>query len=118
METETYISFYLRANRIHIFIDALRNIGEPKNICFMVNREKNSLLLAPYPKKDLKSHRVRSDVYHGYKSMEVSSKRLCMILMQMYNWDPDYSYRVPGIIYPTQKIVIFALNYAEKIEHE
>ena len=30
---DTYISFYLRNNRIHVFVDALRGIGSPKYIC-------------------------------------------------------------------------------------
>ncbi len=29
-----YISFYLKAYRIHIFVDALRAIGSTKRICF------------------------------------------------------------------------------------
>ena len=34
--SETFLSFYLKANRIHVFVDALREIGQPTNICFMV----------------------------------------------------------------------------------
>lgn len=117
-ENETYISFYLRANRIHIFIDALREIGEPNNICFMIGKNGTSLVLKPYKKKDLKSHRVCSDVYHGCKSMEVSSMRLCRILIDMFHWNPEFSYRAPGIIYPSQRIVVFDLAMAEAIEHE
>lgn len=112
---ETFISFYLRANRVHIFVDALREVGFPKYICFMLGEEGKTLVLSPYPKKDYHSHRVPTDVYKGCKSMEVSSKRLCQILASMQNWDLNYSYRIPGVIYQKQNVVVFTLSDAEKI---
>ena len=83
--TETFLSFYLKANRIHVFVDALREIGCPVNICFMIGENGKTLILKPYPKKDFHSHRVPQDVYRGKKSMEVSSLRLCRIIADMQN---------------------------------
>ena len=115
---DTYISFYLRANRVHIFVDALRGIGHPKYICFMIEQNGRTLALTPYPKKDFYSHRVPPSVYNGSKSMEVSSKRLCRILADLYGWDLEASYRVPGTIIQKQNVVLFYLDEAEVIEHD
>lgn len=112
---ETFLSFYLKANRIHVFVDALREIGQPTNICFMVDDNGKTLILKPYPRKDFHSHRVPQDVYKGKKSMEVSSLRLCRIMAEMQCWNTSYSYRVPGVILPQQKICIYHLDQAERI---
>lgn len=59
---DVYISFYLKANRIHIFMDTLRSIGSPKRICFMIEENGRTLLIAPYAQKDFKSHEVPDPV--------------------------------------------------------
>jgi len=114
---ETNISFYLRANRIHIFVDALRGIGEPSRICFMISESGESLLIAPYDKRDFKSHSVPQEVYSGTEAMEISSIKLCRIIAKLHDWDLSRSYRVPGKVYERKKIAIFDLNNAEPIEH-
>ena len=115
---DTYMSFYLRANRVHIFVDALWKIGQPKYICFMIEENGKTLVMAPYPKKDFYSHRVPPGVYNGSKSMEVCSLRLCRILADLYAWDLDASYRVPGTIIQRKNIAMFYLDEAEVIEHD
>ena len=114
--TETFLSFYLKANRIHVFVDALREIGCPVNVCFMIGKNGKTLILKPYPKKDFHSHRVPQDVYRGKKSMEVSSLRLCRIIADMQQWNVNYSYRVPGVIISRQRICVFYLEQAEPIK--
>lgn len=113
--SETFLSFYLKTNRIHVFVDALKKIGSPANICFMVGEDGKTLILKPYPRKDFYSHRVSQDVYKGKKSMDVSSLRLCRIIAEMQSWNTSYSYRVPGMIYPQQKICVCYLDQAERI---
>ena len=93
--SKTHLSFYLKANRIHIFVDALRLIGSPANIC---------------------SHRVSAEVYKGKRSMEISSLRLCRIMAEMQQWNTSCSYRVPGVIMPRQQICVFYLDQAEPIK--
>ena len=112
---ETYISFYLKAYRIHVFVDALRGIGSPRRICFMISEDRRSLLLAPYHKRDLKSHNVPQDVYNGIGGMEISSMKLCRLIADLYSWDLSLSYRVPGRIYENMNVVIFDLPRAEII---
>lgn len=112
---ETYISFYLKANRIHIFVDSLREMGSPSRICFMLEKSGEKLMIVPYEKRDFKSHGVSPDVYNGTGKMEVSSKKLCRIIAEFHRWDLSCSYRVPGRIHAEQKAAIFSLIKAEII---
>lgn len=113
---ETYISFYLKVSRIHIFIDALRSIGSPPRICFMISQNGASLLLAPYNKRDFKSHYVSDEVYGGTATMDVHSLKLCRIIAEINGWDINRSYRVPGTIRADQAVIVFDLLNAWKIE--
>ena len=112
---DTYISFYLRNNRIHVFVDALRGIGSPKYVCFMISDDGNTLILRPYGKKDFHSHRVPPDVYHGIGGFNLTSLRLCQILITEFGWDGDKSYRIPGRLNEDKRIVVFDLRRASKI---
>lgn len=113
---QTYISFYLRYNNILIFRRALREIGEPKRICFMFSDDEKHFLIKPYDKVDFKSHKVPKNAYTGTGSMVISSKKLCRILANKCSWDISKSYRVSGIIKPEQKLVLFDLDTAQKIK--
>ena len=112
---ETNISFYLRTNRVHIFVDALRAIGSPKRICFMIAENGKTLLIAPYKKRDLKSHNVPNEVYQG-AGMEISSLKLCRMIASIYSWDISKSYRVPGKRHSEENVVIFDLTRAAVID--
>ena len=112
----TFISFYLRANRIHVHMDSLRGIGCPGRICLMMDSIGRSLILAPYEKTDFKSHRVPNAVYNGDKGMEISSYKLCHLVADRNDWNPTLSYRIPGIILPEQKLAVFDMSKAETIE--
>lgn len=114
---DTYISFYLKANRIHIFVDVLRGLGSPSRICFMIEESGETLLVAPYGKRDFRSHYVPPVVYNGTGGMEVCSFKLCRIIANLHHWDLDRSYRVPGKVYPEQKVAIFKLSEAGVIGH-
>ena len=113
--SETYISFYLNANRIHVFVEALRGIGSPKRICFMIDQDGRRLLMLPHTKKDFVSHGVPNSVYGGKDSLEISSKKLCRLLASQHGWDPSRSYRVPGVIIPEKHLAAFDLKKAEMI---
>ncbi len=113
--SDTSISFYLRANRIHIFVEALRSIGSPSRICFMISEDGEKLLITAYRKKDLRSHKVPGSVYMGRSSFEVSSWRLCSLLTSTQGWIKDHSYRIPGTVYTKQRVVVFQLSRAKDI---
>ena len=112
---ETYISFYLRANRIHIFVEALRELGMPSRICFMIEENGETLLITPYGKRDFISHAVPRDVYSGTAAMEISSYKLCRIIAGLYNWNLSKSYRVPGMVFQDKRIAVFDLTRADII---
>ena len=114
---DTHISFYLKANRIHIFVKALRKIGSPQRICFMIDPHGETLLLSPYEIRDFKSHGVPIEVYQGSGVMEVSSKKLCILLATRHHWNINRSYRVPGNIIDRQRVVVFNLANAEAIDN-
>ncbi|MEE1046445.1 MAG: hypothetical protein U0M60_03365, partial [Clostridia bacterium] len=117
--SNSYISFYLKAYRIHVFTDTLRAIDSPKRICFLVDKDIKHLAITPYHMRDLKSHSVPDDVYSGSNSLEISSFPLCQLISKKLNWEFNCSYRVlgkVGKISSGQKAVVFNLTYAEKIK--
>ena len=113
---DVYISFYLKANRIHIFMDMLRSIGSPQRICFMIEENGRTLSIAPYAQKDFKSHEVPDSVYAGSSSLEINSLRLCSLVAKLHGWDRGRSYRVSGKYSTEHNVVIFRLYEAETIE--
>ena len=115
--TDTYISFYLRNNRIHIFVEALRGIGSPRYVCFLIAEDGGSLVLAPYDKKDFHSHRVSPTVYNGKRSLELTSIRLCKLLSAEFGWDCSKSYRVPGRVSKAHGVVVFNLRMAKSMQN-
>ena len=115
--TDTYISFYLRNNRIHIFVEALRGIGCPQYVCILIAEDGGSLVLAPYDKKDFHSHRVSPTVYNGKRSLELTSMRLCKLLSAEFGWDCSKSYRVPGRVSKAHGVVVFNLRMAKSMQN-
>ena len=111
----TFISFYLKDNKIHVFTETLHALGDPKRICFMLDQEGNRLLMLPYTKKDFVSHSVPDAVYRGNDSMEVNSKKLCWMLAEQHGWDPSRSFRAPGVILAEKQLAAFDLTRAEMI---
>ncbi|MBE5851284.1 MAG: hypothetical protein E7298_14345 [Lachnospiraceae bacterium] len=113
--SDTYISFYLRNYRIHLFMDILRGIGSPRFIQFLVDPDGRTLAIAPTEKKGFKSHRIPPVAYTGKRSVEINSMGLCKLIAAQYGWDTNCSYRVPGIVSTEQKAAIFELGKASVI---
>jgi hypothetical protein len=76
------------------------------------------LLLAPYAKKDFKSHDVSKAVYEGTGDMRVSSKKMCRLLAGLHKWNVIYSYRIPGEYIADQNVVAFDLKQAAPIPYD
>ena len=115
---ESYISFYLKSNRIHVFVKTLKGIGCPHRICFMISSDGRSLLLVPYEKRDFKSHYISPRVYQGDMDCDIHSYKLCRILAGQHHWDLNRSYRVPGRVYPEKQIAVFELASAKVLDHD
>lgn len=115
----TCISFYLKAYRIHVYIDTLRALGSPSRICFMLDNEVSNMAIVSYNKRDFRSHKVSGDVYSGNHSLEISSFPLCKLVAARHKWDINRSYRIIGkveTIENGQKAVVFNLEKAEIIK--
>jgi len=115
---KAYISFYLKVNRIHIFVEALRCLGSPGRICFFLSIDGQTLLMRAHGRRDFISHKVPRNTYEGKRSFEISSYQLCKILAGLHEWDPACSYRVPGRLAMDAHSVLFFLNKAEAIHHD
>ena len=113
---ETYVSFYLRRNRIRVFRQVIAAIGDPKFIRFMIKEDGSSLILLPYNEKTLQSLRVPETANYDRWNMEISSKPLCLLLAHRLGWELSRSYRIPGKVYEQQPLVLFHLSKAYPIK--
>ena len=118
MTTQTYLSFYLRTSTIRVFNEAVRSIGRPNYIRFLLNTETMQIAMIPAYNKDFQSFRVPKALYSshvGNKAMMVHSQKLCRILAAQLGWNGEYSYRVPGTVFEEQKVARFDLAHATQI---
>lgn len=120
MADSTFVSFYLRYDTVHIFCDALRKIGRPEYIRFLVNENSLQMVMQAHDKKEFISFRVPKALYgHQYgtrKRMHIRSKAFCQLLAAKMGWEPTKSYRIPGIIFPSQNLVRYDLALANEIQ--
>lgn len=107
-----YISFYLKLGSVRIFSEALRQIGSPSRIAICISNDGKSLLLVPYNKADLKSHKVPKRAYEPEGRMEIYSNKLCDVISNKHGWEKNQSYRVPGKLYEDKNCIIFDLTKA------
>ena len=117
MDNGTYISVYLYDNTVHIYKSAIKEMQNPKFIRFLVHEDGKSLIMQPYDRKTQTSFKVPSGLFDGNKSMRVYSKKFCKALSQMQGWNNDDTYRVPGKVYRSQRIVMFDLTQAIRVPH-
>lgn len=99
---------------IRIPRSALRGIGDPKFVRFLVKNDGTSLIMEPNVRMDLKSHRVPLHKGEHWK-LEITSTRLCRLLQSKTGWVDGESYRVPGLVYVNQRKAVFDLESAETI---
>lgn len=110
------ISFYLRSNRLHVFVSALKELGSPSRICFLLDKDGNRLLILPYDKHDFVSHAVPRKLYLGSSSMEIHSQKLCSVIADKHGWDLSKSYRVPGTVFKDKRAAVYYLAKAVLID--
>ncbi len=111
---ETYISFYLNTYRIYLFKKSIAEIGNPKYVRLLMNANCLSLAVQAYDKKDFQSYRIKYSMDHVDRA-EINSFMLCRLIQNRLRWDGTRSYRVPGIVYPKDHVVIFNLTEAQQI---
>lgn len=118
---DTFISFYLSGGRLHIQSDALRKIGCPSFVRFLMNEDGCSMIMEPYNRKVFASMRVPKGVYDKAikrSQMEIKCAPFCRLMAQHLNWDSAYSYRIKGKVYPAQRVVKYDLHTAYAIKGE
>ena len=119
MSSQTFLSFYLRSITIRVFNAAVRSIGQPRFIRFMLNTETMQMVMLPAYKKDFQSFRVPKGLYSshvGNQAMMVHSQKFCHILAEQLGWNENHSYRVPGTVFEDQQIARFDLSRANMIQ--
>lgn len=118
---DTYISFYLAGGRLHIQPEALRKIGCPSYVRFLMSADGMSMIMEPYNRKVFASMRVPKGLYGKAvkrSRMEVKCAPFCRLLAHHLGWDESCSYRIQGKVYPNQRIVKYDLNTAYAINSE
>ena len=96
-------------------MEALRGIGCPSRICFMLDTTGNNLLVMPYRKRDFKSHSIPRSVYSTGAGMEINSMKLCRIIANLHGLDYDKSFRFPGFVDVDERIAVFDLTKGQEI---
>ena len=109
----TYVSFYLKDGKIHVYADAIRSLGTPDFIRFRLNQDGSSMIMEPYHKKEFQSIRVKKENISG--KLYFRCKPLCSLLEHTRGWDHSQSYRIPGRLIQKQCIVLFDLTQAAAI---
>lgn len=105
----------MRQGKVHIALDAIRALGQPNYIRFMLNQNGTSMVMEPYHKLELQSIRVPKDIDQNLRKCRFGCIRLCRLLAYALGWDDKTTYRIPGKIIPAQKIVIFDMTKATNI---
>ena len=114
----TYISFYLSDGTCKVFTNAIRTLGNPKYVRFLINPVTLAMAMEEYGEKTFTSFKISKNMLGGRNchGLRIYSKKFCDVVATRMGWDPKKSYRVPGFIYPEQKLVIYDLTSAKEIE--
>jgi len=108
------MSFYLARNTFRVFTDAVRRIGHPGYVRFLIHPDDLRMAMEAYGKKEPTSFKVPQRLFSDSKgtSMRIHSKPFCHLLAGRMGWNTARSYRVPGEIFSEQQVVIFDLSQA------
>ena len=98
-----------------MFADALRSLGTPNYIRFLLGKDGSSMIMEPYHKKEFQSIRVKKDNEQMHRKLCFRCKPFCKLLENRLGWTSLYSYRVPGRLIPSQRIILFDLTQATAI---
>ena len=117
MNKTTYVSFYLKDGKIHVYADAIRSLGSPNYIRFLLGKDGSSMIMEPYHKKEFQSIRVKKNNSISH-NLCFRCKPLCRLLENALGWNDSQSYRIPGKIITSQRIILFDLARAAVISSQ
>lgn len=110
---EASIALDLKYYRMRIYRSTLQRLGEPKYIQFLVNPSKKRMGICSADTMKMPDQTSRIDWrYLKNKSyIELKSKRFLLALCsEIPEMQMGHSYRLSGVIIPSEKIVIFPLE--------
>lgn len=113
------ISFDLKKYRIRIHKSTIHALGDPKYIHFLVNPSKRTIAIRAYsgttPGKD--AHRIKQSLMDSDNSYEIYSRYFVMNLCRIVGiLEPDYGYRISGVIVPSEKMAVYSLDTITRID--
>jgi len=98
-------------NRIRIFKNAFRAVGNPEYFLLLINPEERTIAILPSDSSDKRSHRTTKDAIDRHQSYELYSRPLLQSLLKMSDsWHPMQAYRLHGEIINGQAIVKFSMD--------
>ena len=96
---------------IHIGKDVLRVLGAPSYVCFKVNQDMSSFIVAPSEEKETLSFKVPDNIYlDNNVMMRVTSQSFVVGLLAMNNIDSDHTYRIAGTYSEKNNAVVFNMK--------
>ena len=110
------LSLDFKRNRIRIHKSAIRSIGNPDSIQFLVNPQKGMLAIMRSDHSDLRAHRLHwRQLAHG-QSFELHSKRLLRRLQGLCAaWQDNRTYRIRGETVPNQGVAVFRVAESVRV---
>lgn len=98
-----------------MYADAIRFLGKPNYIRFLLNKDGSSMLMEPYHKKEFQSIRVHKDLDREPQKLQFRCRPLCRLMAYTLTWETEKSYRIPGRYVPAQGVVVFDMTKATVI---
>lgn len=116
-KNDTYLSFYLPRYTFRVFIKAVRALEKPTYVRFLVHPKTLKMAMVEYGEKSFSSFRVSRKILENTRSdsLRIHSKKFCDLVAERMNWNTGKCYRVPGMIYPEQRLVVYNLADAQEI---
>ena len=76
LENKTYVSFYLKDGVAHVYAEAIRFLGQPNYIRFLLNGDGTSMIMEPYDISAIKEQIERKrlwfkETYPEFYELEV-----------------------------------------------
>ena len=116
-DTAIQCTIDLKKNRIRIHRDTLRQLEDPKYIKFLINVEKGLFAICCDASSFCgTAHKVDIDADGGteiYRGLFVEKLASIYTNLEMGN-----SYHLPGRVHPEDRLAVFDINAAIKIEQE
>ena len=105
---EQGISFSAASGRITVFKTTLEVLNYPKYFRFLYNPDEAQFAVQICNWNSPGVHRRPAEKVQD--CLEIKCLQLVRFVFKNCNWDPDYTYRISGVLVPGQKLVAFDLR--------